>query len=322
MADPFKQALEALKGYFAPAGEGTEQYPYAPWQKTGQEAISGAVEGLKGLAGVEGPKESTANTVGLLTGAAMPFAKLGKLKGLRMINEVPTVFHGSPAEFEAFNLTKNNPHDTLGWMVHAAEDPTKAEPYTRAIYGKGLPLEVRPKPNIRPITSSSENVLDITKIPTGEEWERLQEPLARMAEHPIEDLHYKYENLPPSFNRTQAQVVLATHPDMVKNATFQRGSDMNAWLREHGIKSIKQILEDPVKMDEVQRFYLKSGPAFPGTWLRDVRAPLNDPKVLEDTGFDAIRYLDIGDPSWAFPRPEQLSTPWGVPLGELKKLKF
>lgn len=42
----------------------------------------------------------------------------------------------------------------------------------------------------------------------------------------------------------------------------------------------------------------------------------NNPDLLERAGFDGVRYHDTdAGPSWAIPRPEQASTPWGTSLG-------
>lgn len=279
MADPLKQALEALKGYFAPAGEGTEQHPYAPWQKTGQEAISGAVEGLKGLAGVEGPKESTANTVGLLAGAAMPFAKFGKLKGLHSINEVPTVFHGTPNVVDVFDLAKANKFDNLGSYIHAAEAPAAADMYAKGAVGKGLSRNIKGQGNIIPVTSSSQNVLDLSARPiSGEDWEALK-PM-------VEHVASGYQS--PIIDRPDT--VLYTGQELAQNILERAPRELNS--------------------------------SYPRGWTSDIQFLLNDPELLKLTPFDAIRYYENGSkPYWAFPRPEQLSTPWGVPLGELKKLK-
>lgn len=78
--------IDALKRYFAPGGSGTEQSPYAPWQKTGQKALEWSVDGLRGLLGF-GDGETGANQTGQLLGAAAPI--LGGLKRFKFWHDMP-----------------------------------------------------------------------------------------------------------------------------------------------------------------------------------------------------------------------------------------
>lgn len=47
----------------------------------------------------------------------------------------------------------------------------------------------------------------------------------------------------------------------------------------------------------------------------------NDPDLIKRTPFDAVRYLDGGEPTWAIPNPAQATTPWGTPLGQPARTK-
>ena len=239
------------------------------------EITTAALEGLTGALGLSGflpGKQTRAGTAGELLTAGLPFAQLGALRGLRKIAGKPTVFHGTPEVFDKFHLAANNPHDTLGWMVHAAEQPGVADSYTSSFpHGTSLKPPKLGK-RIIPITSSSENVLDITQIPTGDDWEAVKaalrinakDPRFRQSRYPIDELIGLYDEA-------------------------KTGQAVN------------------------------SGPLVymggPAGWLKEVRTAFNNPNAMEAAGFDAIRYLDFSAPSWAFAKPEQLTTPWGVPLG-------
>lgn len=101
MPGPFP--IDALKSYFAPGGSGTEQSPFAPWQKTGQDLVSGGVEGLKGL--VIGPGDEAGPTVrnaGALAGAALPLANSPLLALKRALTDALEVGPGLARPAEQF----------------------------------------------------------------------------------------------------------------------------------------------------------------------------------------------------------------------------
>ncbi len=242
---------------------------------------------LSALAGLIAPGIDPHQEVGAMdvAGAALPFLKFGKLKGLAEIAGKPTVFHGTNSVFEHFDPALGNTYDKLGSYIHAAEHAPAADSYSTV----GSSFLRPPKgqhPNIIPITASSQNVLDMgSQLPTGEDWQHLQVPLKEIAEgrykSPIIDRYAPTADEPHGHTGQQlAQRILEDYNDAIKGNLDQRG------------------------------------------YAEDINFLLNDPNVLKQTPFDAIRYYESGvKPYWAFPKPEQLSTPWGTPLGALKKLK-
>lgn len=250
--------------------------------------------------------------------ASMPgglsFKALGALRGLQNINNKPTVFHGTATEpYEYFDLSKNDPNDTLGWMVHASEKPDVADVYTQIDNTPG---------RIIPITANAENALDITRIPEGHDWEVLKASMQKALYHPEAFPGNRNKNLLTAFNKDTLDDVVRRYDTVRNQFSNDRGSPFNRWAREHMAGSLKKMQERPQTEEAVRSMYLSQHDSL-RRWMQDARKPFNVPKIMDESGFDAIRYYDTTTPAWAFAKPEQLSTPWGTPLGieALKKTK-
>lgn len=267
-----------------------------------------AIDALIGIIGLPGP-DTSGRRFGELIQAGLPFVQLGKLRGLKQIAGKPAVFHGTKTSFNEFDPAKLNPEDTLGWMIHAAEDPVYAATYTAD----------RPGSNIIPITSTAQNVLDITRVPSADDWKALKDLLRVTASKRYDPAYgvsypdYFYKNLPRSAQRA-----------LVDNSPYsgeiQRRMDSIRRYAERQANITNRLRNSSYESPEstYERALISGVTNDPilTRWLETVRSPLNDPKLAKLSGFDAIRYLDDDKVSWAFPRLEQLSTPWGTPLGK------
>jgi hypothetical protein len=241
----------------------------SPWKQANRKGFDMALEGLLGAIGVGA--DTQANRGGQVLGAGLPFAAVGKARFLQRIAGKPVVFHGTPSVFTTFDKSKLQQYDNLGSLISAAEEPAVAASYAEGtpLWGGGRNVVSR-KSNIIPITSSSENVLDIAhQIPVGEDWNKIKQAL--------EKIEGGYQS----------------------NLTKLTPEEAGRVIRGYG-KALR---------DE----------GDPREWLNRAKSVLNDPNLLADTGFDAVRYFESGSPTWGFPNPEQLSTPWGTPLGALKR---
>jgi hypothetical protein len=167
-----------------------------------------------------------------------------------------TIYHGSPnagkIAKEGFDMTRHDPHDTLGWMIHAADDPHYANSYA-----EGLKSSVAGRPGgVLPLTSNAENMLDAF-APTSEDVARL---------------------------------VSGVGDNVDRYGTSKRKTLIDAWKK--GDTAVTR-----------------------GHPIRDVLNYMT-PEEFSKTGFDAIKYPDINNVSYAFPDPlKTIGKYTGEPVG-------
>jgi hypothetical protein len=164
------------------------------------------------------------------------------------------VFHGSPgmsriAE-EGFDMTKNDPGDTLGWMIHAADSPHYAGTYVGDFDTSHNPLAYRSDANkgkgILPLTSNAQNMLDAYN-PSTEDLVRLVSGVGQNVD---------------KYGKSKRDIIIDA---------FKKGdTDIS---RGHPIRDVVNYMT---------------------------------PQEFSRTGFDAIKYPDIDQTSYAFPDPHQL----------------
>lgn len=260
-----------------------------------EEAENATVEDVKkkfgGFAGklADWEVKGISSPAGIATlGAGVPFIKMAKKLGINKL------YHGTPHNINMFDIAKNDPTDTLGYMIHAAEEPEYAATYA---FKKGdpankakaswLPGYKVPEPNVIPIVPKAENVLDITDFPEGEDLDKVAEALRMW--NPEQSALGSRERLTSS----RAKQLL----DEIEHVKKLKGR--------------KDLTADQLMGLE----------AYKTSWLNDARIPFNNPEITEKMGFDAIRYNDVHKKAWAFPNPEILETPWGTKLGQKQDTK-
>jgi len=285
------------------AMEEQEQLP--EWKKKVRGLFESGVDATAGMLGLPAYPETKSYGMGELTNAGIPFLALGKKLGLPEISGKPVVWRGDPGISEASKTYKDinqqyfNLQDTLGYMGHAAENPNYA--IKNYMYRKGSPY--RPtqvesygynpaaRPNLTAVTApSSRNAVDVTRLPEDlEDVEKLVNGLKMW--DPRRSPFGSGERL----DKQKAQELAEEIPSLWR---LQQPIDKK--LRE----GVPLTMREQRDLDHI------------GDMMDNIRVPLNDPEITDKLGFDAIRYTDVGNTSWAFPDVSKMETPWGTKLGQ------
>lgn len=162
------------------------------------------------------------------------------------------VFHGSPFRFKEFDPSMTDKQDTLGSMMHFAENPRYAETYT----GQGLNVskthpyidrtEFPESPNIRVSELDVDQALDIIDNFSSEDVKRLLEagfPMSVMS---------RVIDVGPRERAALVNMILQENPDMLRKAGYQaiRYQDLDepAWAV---FDPTREKLETFVNPDEI-----------------------------------------------------------------------
>ena len=143
------------------------------------------------------------------------------------------------------------------------------------------------------MTSSAENAIDLTRVPIGDDWERIRKAIDGM----------DYETIKGHFD-VRGKNIEQLLEDMMKRSNHNKALGIQNRMPRWSLSSSSPEFRDSRKIDPWLR-----------QWLNRMRLPFNDPKMVDRMGFDALRYNDMGERSWAFPDASTLTTPWGTPLG-------
>jgi hypothetical protein len=275
--DPEKQKL--WDHYVA-----SQQEKDPSWKKFGRgvvDAISGVFEGL---AGSEPRAErsdagdwSNLATQGVSSLAGLPFASFAK-KGINRL------FHGTQKNFERFDPSVYDKYDVLGWMTHAAEDAEYGNKYAMG-RSKG----------IISIDDSEDYTIDSSYLnPWG---------------LPHRDVTPQILPIKPEANN----VLDLVEPNI--DDLSQALASMDSWNRRLEIKRFKNAKKgdfgpNPIKSSHAKTINELSTDATPATRTLSENLRLTA-EEFDRSPFDAIRYLDVGNKSWAFPAKTPLRTVYG-----------
>ena len=195
---------------------------------------------------------------------------------------IDSIKHGTRSTFKKFDPSKYDINDVLGWMTHGAERPGYADEYA---FGK-----VKPKgygdyrPQVIPIVPKAKNVLDLVD---------------------------------PNPDDIAAALAALPKGSREKQLLLEMFKDVKSGRREaeYFVKPTHWQEGIPDELFGSRRGVPKDNPA-----TRAVADQLRlTPEQFEKTPFDAIRYSDVGEKSWAVPERTPIETPWGAPLTDTPK---
>lgn len=233
--------------------------------------------GLTGLKSAESIKENPATAYGELAGGLTDLipgkaALTGVAKaGLPFLAYAPRVFHGTQRDFLKFDPKVYDKSDVLGWMTHAAADPE----YAGIGYALGQSKHgstSKKGAQIFPIEPKAENVLDLV-------------------EPNMDDL---------------AQTIAAMNPEKRRRVIdnykrFMRDKERATEIvkaDQYGVTSLEEQLQDYFN-HHIDLSQLDESD-YPAQYLAD-NLRLSESE-FERTPFDAIRYRDMANESWAIPK--------------------
>lgn len=293
-----------------------------PWWKqymtNAGEMLAGGATGLLGLS--EPSQEERmkglfqrspydiGSSIGNVGGATEGMAKAG-LPMMGILGKEGKITHGTQRIFDYFNDKNNEVGDVLGWLSHGAENPRYSESYSSGGL-KGL-KSVDLYSN-KPV---SKNELSIS----GEKWYSKPEDVGKTVAPrtiPIQ-LHNKNTLDLVEPNADDISQALASLDDWEKRSLIQKFKEARSGMRE-GART--EAFLPTRHYDQLSDIPANEVP------IRHVAEHLRmTPETFKKSPFDAIRYRDVGEKSWAFPPDVPAKTPWGVdvtsPPKELKVLK-
>lgn len=281
------------------------------WKKVirgGVGGIAGATSSLFGQNFEPGAPSAfdKGNAVGQLLQAGLPFAAYaGKL--MKGESELPQIYHGTQKVFENFDPSKYDTSDVLGWMTHFSENPS----YASAEYAGG-------------------GSKGIKKVSFNPAYGPVEEGELTAQEYPFHPTLKKTNVAKPRMipARPKAQNVL----DLVD----PNPDDLSAALAAHGPDERKRLLAE----FKAAKAHVRESPEDAHRLLREnhygsvdrIDVPKNEiparyladrlrmtPEEFDKTLFDAIRYRDNSEKSWAIPERTPIETPWGTPLNKTPK---
>lgn len=123
-----KGLLQGLKDYFGPAGAGTPESPYAPWQETAQKLLEYPVEAIRGALGSR--EETWPNRLGEIGSAAFPvFGKA--VRGL--IGGLPRLAPEALDMSDAARLARAAEQGYTMPVYHGTTYPKEIEEFPKAV---------------------------------------------------------------------------------------------------------------------------------------------------------------------------------------------
>ena len=283
-----------------------EQKKLPEWKKRIASMGEQAYDYTVGALGLPGQPTTRASEYGELTSAGIPFLALGKKLKLPEVMGKPVVWRGDPGinsrgvTYQEINPQYFNRQDTLGYMGHAAENKDYAIKSYMHKEGSPYPpnqmenysLNRRARPNLTAVTApSSVNAVDLTKLPEDPvDVEKLVRGLELWQPHKS-----PFGSADRLNTKQKAQDLAEEIPYL-----WRTQQQIDKKLRE----GTPLTMRDRMELDHI------------GDKMDDIRIPLNDPEITDKLGFDAIRYTDVNQPSWAFPDVSKMETPWGTKLGQ------
>lgn len=269
------------------------------WKKLGRAGVDVITGGLEGLLGVEpkrnisnaGPAEY-ANIAGQLLQSGLPFG------AYKSILPKGNIFHGTQKMFDKFDPSVYDKSDTLGWMTHFAEDPAYASKYAMGAVKGGSPIDVKPSYMLQePIKPHALNWMGEKIAPRLLVAEPEAKNVLDLVDPNIDDL---------------SQVLASFSPE--RRARYIRDFKQSRQIAE--LSKRKPKLMGPLGQS---RHYPEgiSPEEYPVRSLAEILRL--EPGQLERTPFDAIRYRDIGERSWAIPESTPIRSAYGAELSDVPR---
>lgn len=233
-------------------------------------------------------------------GAGLPF--------LGLLGAGAKVYHGTQKIFDKFSNKENDVNDVLGWLSHAAENPRYSESYASGnMKGiKGVDLFSH-----KPVSPEELKI-------SGDKWYSNPNDVGKTVAPrtiPIQ-LHNKNTLDLVDPNPDDISHALASLDPYERGNLIQKFKDARRGMREGNYKEqflpMRHYGEEDVPMNEVP--------------VRHVAENLRmTPESFKKSPFDAIRYRDVNEKSWAFPHDVSAKTPWGTdvtnPPRDIKVIK-
>lgn len=195
------------------------------------------------------------------------------------------VFHGTQKLFDYFDPKKANVSDTLGWMTHFAENPSYAERYAGGMTGG-------------PLVSFDPELGEVTKSEL--------------------DPYLKYgmrSDAPLAAPRTIAAKIHNKNTLDLINPNWDDLSQAVAALNPED----RAGLVESFKSNKRYPSYEKPEEGIIQQLMESFR---RSPKEFKRSPFDAIRYMDVNEPSWAIdPTQVKITTPGGIPLTKVNDIQ-
>lgn len=246
-------------------------------------AQSNIVDALLGTGALESLSDPS-NIGGIGPSAAgLPFSAY-KAKGLK------SIYHGTQKRFDKFDPSKYDKDDVLGWLTHFAEDPKYAGSYA----------------------------LGGTKhqgIDKSDKWSDIFLP------NYWDDKIGDYINVRPRtiIAEPEAKNVLDLvdpHPDDISQAL--------AFADPYHRKEVINVFKTARRFPSQLKMNLKSTHYPDKDIIPDKEIPVRSaasrlrltPEATEKMPFDAIRYHDMSEKSWAIPERTPIRSSFGAPLNE------
>lgn len=251
-----------------------------------------------------GPAVGKAIGAGAKLVAGLPFwaylPKLGKMRGIG---------HGTTAVdkvvTEGIDPSRFDESDVLGWLMHGAEDPNY---FNRYAVGAVKNTANGTRPGVIPLAPQAKNVLDLV-------------------EPNVQDLAQAVGQITDVRDRAQLlrsfKSVRADRRGLLEDADLNMAPTNEQWelgnvMRENwGLNnSHHPDLEVP------SRYRLADDPVVQNAPALHLAETLRlDPDTLKSSPFDAIRYNDMSNKSWAFdPERIKVETPFGVEIPVKRRL--
>lgn len=258
--------------------------------QSGMESLGGVLSGYAGIDQVDRSKPKTpynyGTAIGEIGSAGLPFLSY---KGLKNIAKSPAVFHGAQRVFDKFDSSKNDVTDVLGWLTHFAESPEYSSHGYAMGHMKGM--KSVDEMDFNPLTKEDLTVPDIPYFK-----DRNQQVKPWMIPAVIE-------------NKNTLDLV-DPNADDISHALAQ----LPAYDRKQLINEFKKSRQDPANTFFRSDHYPEGVPDNEKP-VRSVAEQLRlRPEQFESSPFDAIRYNDMDQKSWAVPSDTPIRSSFGAPM--------